>query len=145
MIVPDINLLLYAAQVESPQHAKATAWLEQLLNGDEPVGLPWTVSIGFVRLVTNHRIFVSPLPVEQALDFVDGWYSRRIVVPVAPGDEHWRVLRTLLLESGAAGNLTSDAHLAALCIERGATLHSANSDFGRFHGLRWVNPLVTGV
>lgn len=144
MIVPDINLLLYAAQRENRQHTRAAAWLEQLLNGDEPVGLPWAVSVGFVRLITNHRVFSSPLPVERALDIVDGWYSRRIVNPISPGEGHWRVLRALLLECGAGGNLTSDAHLAALCIERGATLHSADSDFGRFQGLRWFNPLTAG-
>ena len=142
MIVPDINLLLYALHTASPQHERAARWLEQLLNGDEPVGLPWPVSIGFLRIITNHRVFAEPLDVDSALGIVDAWHARRIVVPINPGDQHWRILQTLLSESGAAGNLTSDAHLAALCTERGATLHSADSDFGRFRGLRWLNPLV---
>lgn len=142
MIIPDVNLLLYATHIEGPQFKAAAKWLEQLLNGDEPIGMPWAVSIGFVRLITNRRVFPSAIPVEAALEVVDEWYSRRIVVPVAPGEQHWGILRALLVESGTAGNLTSDAHLAALCIERGATLHSADSGFGRFRGLRWRNPLA---
>lgn len=142
MVVPDLNLLLYAVHRESPQHARAAGWLERLLTGDEPVGLPWAVALGFVRLTTNSRVFPSALSVEAALELVDTWYGRRIVTMIGPGDGHWRIVRTLLTEAGAAGNLTSDAHLAALCIERGATLHTADADFGRFRGLRWVNPLA---
>lgn len=142
MIVPDLNLLLYAVHRESPMHARAARWLERLLTGDETVGLAWAVSLGFIRLTTNTRVFPSALPVETALALVDTWHGRRVVTMVHPGDEHWRIVRTLLTESGAAGNLTSDAHLAALCIERGATLHTADADFGRFGGLRWVNPLA---
>ncbi|MEO7358965.1 MAG: type II toxin-antitoxin system VapC family toxin [Gemmatimonadaceae bacterium] len=143
MIVPDVNLLLYAVHQQSPQHIRAAAWLESLLNSDEPVGLPWAVSLGFIRLITNPRVFASALAVETALKIVDGWQARRVVLSVAPGEQHWRIMRALLTESGTAGNLTSDAHLAAICIERGATLHSADADFGRFRGLRWVNPLTT--
>lgn len=143
MIVPDLNLLLYAVHEASPRHAVARAWWEALLNGDEPVGLPWTIVLGFVRLTTNSRVFQNPLPVEEALATVDAWYARRVVTTVEPAGRHWAILRALIEESGAAGNLTSDAHLAALCIERGATLHTADADFGRFRGLRWVNPLMT--
>ena len=142
MIVPDVNLLVYSANTESPMHSRSVQWLERLLSGDEPVGIPWSVSLGFLRLITNARIFPAAFSVEAALQIVDGWMARQIVIPVAPGDQHWNIVSTLLRESGTAGNLTSDAHLAALCIERGATLHSADSDFGRFRGLRWVNPLV---
>jgi len=142
MIVPDVNLLVYAANTESPMHSRSLRWLEHLLIGDEPVGIPWSVSLGFLRLITNARIFPAAFPVEAALEIVDGWMARRIVIPVTPGEQHWKIVSTLLRESGTAGNLTSDAHLAALCIERGATLHSADADFGRFRGLRWVNPLV---
>ena len=143
MIVPDLNLLLYAVHRESPLHARAVHWIDGLLSGDEPVGLPWAVSLGFVRIVTNARVFSSPLPVETALAIVDGWYARRVVVPLDPAAGHWRLVRSLLTEAGTAGNLTTDAHLAALCIERGATLHTADADFGRFRGLRWANPLAT--
>ena len=143
MIVPDLNLLLYAVHKESPKHARAASWLEALLTGDEPVGLPWAVSLGFIRITTNTRVFPMPLPVDVALGLVDAWYDRRIVIAIDPGDQHWRVVRTLLTESGTAANLTSDAHLAALCIERGATLHTADADYGRFKGLRWINPLAS--
>ena len=142
MIVPDVNLLLYSANTESPMYSRSVQWLERLLSGDEPVGMPWSVSLGFLRLITNARIFPAAFSVEAALDIVDGWQNRKIVVAILPGDQHWKIVSTLLRESGTAGNLTSDAHLAALCIERGATLHSADADFGRFRGLRWVNPLV---
>ena len=142
MIVPDLNLLLYAVHRDSPHHARAVHWIDELLSGDEPVGLPWVVSLGFVRIATNARVFTSPLAVEAALAIVDGWYARRVVTSLEPSAGHWSLVRSLLTEAGAAGNLTTDAHLAALCIERGATLHTADADFGRFRGLRWDNPLA---
>lgn len=143
MIVPDLNLLIYAVHRESPRHEAAREWLERLLGGDEPVGLPWAVMLGFIRLTTNSRVFSSPLSVDVALGLAESWQSRRVVRMIDPGDDHWRILRTLLADSGSAGNLTSDAHIAALCVERGATLHTADADFGRFAGLRWTNPLVS--
>ena len=142
MIVPDVNLLVYAVHAESPMHARAVAWLRGLLDGDEPVGIPWVVSIAFLRLVTNRRIFADPFPVQDAIAVVDGWYVRRFVSAIDPGPQHWPILKRLLLASGTAGNLTSDAHLAAVCIERGAILHTADADFGRFPGLHWTNPLA---
>ena len=142
MIVPDVNLLVYAVHAESPMHARAARWLVATLDGDEPVGIPWVVSIAFLRLVTNRRIFPDAFPVDDAVAVVDGWYARRFVTALDPGPDHWAILRGLILDTGTAGNLTSDAHLAALCIERGAVLHTADADFGRFPGLRWTNPLT---
>lgn len=142
MIVPDLNLLLYAVHRESPMHPRASRWLKDLLNGDEPVGMPWAVSLGFVRLTTSKRVFTTALDTAKALEIVDQWYARRIVTPLEPLADHWSLVRGLLTEAGTAGNLTTDAHLAALCIERGATLHTADADFGRFDGLRWMNPLT---
>lgn len=142
MIVPDVNLLVYAAYKESPQHAKSWAWLEQILNGDEPVGLPWTSVMGFIRVSTNARVMTKPWKVDSAIATVGEWFGRRIVSSVEPGPDHWRIFSTLLAEAGRGANLTTDAHLAALCIERGATLHTADGDFSRFRGLRWFNPLV---
>ena len=141
MIVPDVNLLLYALNQDAPQHRRAAAWLDGMLGGDEPVGLAWFVIVGFVRIATNPRVFPRPMRVDESLSVVDGWLAQRAVSVVEPTPGHWDVLSTLLRESGTAGNLTNDAHLAALCIERGATLHSADGDFSRFRGLRWVNPL----
>jgi uncharacterized protein len=142
--VVDLNLLLYAVNRDSPRHAAARAWLEQALSGDEPVGLPWVVLLGFLRVATSERILPHPLTATQALGVVDGWLAQPPVVVPAPGDGHWRVLRELLRVAGAAGNLTTDAHLAALAIEQGAELCSTDADFARFRGLRWVNPLDEG-
>ncbi len=141
MIVPDTNLLVYAVHQESPEHQRARRWLDELLTGDEPVGLPWVVVLGFVRVTTNRLVMPAPWRVDDALALVDQWLAQPVVTIAEPGDAHWRVLRTLLSDGGRGGNLTTDAHLAALCIERGATLHSADGDFSRFRSLRWVNPL----
>ena len=142
MIVPDLNLLLYAVHKESPLHARAAKWFKGLLGGDETVALPWVVTLGFIRLTTNARIFPAPLSIDASLEIVNGWQRHRNVSTLDPGENHWEILRALLVEAGAGANLTTDAHLAALCIERGATLHTADADFGRFSGLRWVNPIA---
>lgn len=143
MIVPDVNLLIYAVHRESPHHETARAWLDAVLNGDEPVGFAWTVLMGFVRVITNARVMSGrPLTVEQALAVVDVWLTRPMASTVEPGTGHWAIFRQLLIEARRGANLTTDAHLAALCIERGATLVSADSDFQRFRGLRYENPLL---
>ena len=139
----DLNLLLYAVNADAAHHRSAKRWLEAALADDEPVALPWVVLLGFLRIATNHHILAQPLTVEQALAVVDGWLSQPGVRVLPPGEEHWRVLKTLLAETGTAGNLTTDAHLAALAIEHGATLFSTDTDFQRFTKLRWVNPLRT--
>lgn len=141
MIVPDVNLLLYATNRDMPQHERALRWIADLMRGDEPVGFSWFVLVGFIRIATNARVYRAPMTVAQALGAVDGWLGNRLVTIIEPSPAHWEILGALLRESGTAGNLTNDAHLAALCIERGATLHSADGDFSRFRGLRWVNPL----
>ena len=141
MIIPDVNLLVYAVHAESDQHPAARAWLDALLTGDEPVGFSWTVLTGFIRVTTNPRVVASPARLDRATELVDLWLQQRIVSVVEPGLGHWPILRALLREAGRGGNLTTDAHLAALCIERGATLHSADGDFARFRGLRYENPL----
>ena len=105
------------------------------------MALAWTVVLGFVRISTSARIFETPLTVEQAGSTVDGWLAQPVVRMVEPTERHWPILRALLESSGSGGNLTSDAHLAALAIEHGAVLCSADRDFGRFDKLRWHNPL----
>jgi len=99
------------------------------------------VLLGFLRIATSGRIMPRPLTAEQAADVVDGWLAHPIVVPLSETEEHWPQLRTLLLTSGTAGNLTTDAHLAALAITHGCELCSTDGNFARFSGLRWVNPL----
>ncbi len=141
MKVLDLNLLLYAVNRDAEPHRAAKAWLERTLSGDEAVALPWIVILGFLRLTTSRRVLPRPLTPKQALGVVDGWLSQPPVVALSPGDEHWRILRDLLGETGTAGNLTTDAHLATLAIERGAVLCSTDADFARFPHLRWTNPI----
>jgi toxin-antitoxin system PIN domain toxin len=142
VIVVDLNLLVYAVNRDSARHAAAKAWVEEILSGDEPVGIPWIVVLGFLRLTTNPRVFPKPIRSEQALAIVDDWFARPAVVPLSPTERHWAVLRDLLSDAGTAGNLTTDAHLAALAIENGAELCSTDADFGRFKTLRRRNPLA---
>jgi toxin-antitoxin system PIN domain toxin len=140
--IPDLNLLAYAVDLESPDHQRALRWWNDTLSGSETVGLAWTVLLGFVRLTTNARVFRSPLASDAALDYVDRWLAHPITTVVDPTSRHAHVLRDLLVTTGTAGNLVPDAHLAALAVEHGATLCSADRDFGRFVGLEWVNPLA---
>lgn len=143
MKVVDLNLLLYAVNQDAPQHARARAWWEQAVAEDEPVGLAWTVALGFIRLATRPGLFPRPLACGEALDVVEGWLALSNVLTLHPGERHWPVLRDLLRGAGTAGNLTTDAHLAALAIEYGATLYSSDNDFTRFgRELRFVNPIA---
>ena len=142
MKLADLTLLLYAVNRDSVPHAAAKAWFEGALAEEEAVAIPWAVLLGFLRLTTSPRIMPQPLTAEQAIAVLDGWLMLPGVVTLHPGDEHWPILRELLSASGAAGNLTTDAHLAALAIEHGCELYSTDGDFARFAPLRWVNPLA---
>lgn len=141
MRIVDLNVLLYAVNREAEHHAACRAWLERALTDDEPVGFPWVVLLGFLRVATRLRVFPAAIGVEDAIRVVDAWLaapSARLVSET--GEDHWRLLRALLGEVGTAGNLTTDAHLAAIAITNGATLVSCDADFARFRGLRWENP-----
>jgi uncharacterized protein len=140
--IPDLNLLIYATDRDTAEHETALRWWNATLSGTETVGLAWTVMLGFVRLTTNPRVVRSPLSAEAALDHVDRWLAHGLTAVVEPTARHARVLRDLLGRSGTAGNLVADAHLAALAIDHGAELCSADRDFGRFAGLDWTNPLA---
>ncbi len=142
MILPDINLLVHAYNNESPIHAAARAWWERLLSGTLPVGLAWVAVLGFIRIATDRQIVTNPMSVTTACAHARGWLAQPYVSIVDPGDRHAEILFGLLESLGTAGNLTTDAHLAALAIEHQAELHSTDRDFGRFAGLRWVNPLA---
>jgi toxin-antitoxin system PIN domain toxin len=141
MIVIDVNLLIYAVNEDAPDHRKAKAWLEATISGNETVGLPWIVLLAFLRLTTRSGLFQRPLPVDDAFDLLDKWLQQPSVTVPEPGRRHLQTMRDLISPLGAGGNLTSDAHLAALAIELGAELCSADNDFGRFRQLRWRNPL----
>ena len=142
MILPDINLLLHAYNSESPVHPAARAWWEGLLNGTRPVGLAWAAVLGFIRITTHRQILTNPLPVTAACAHARAWLAQPYVSLIDPGARHSEILFGLLESLGTAGNLTTDAHLAALAIEHQAELHSTDADFARFPGLRWVNPLT---
>jgi toxin-antitoxin system PIN domain toxin len=137
----DANLLLYAVDESSPHHAAAKQWLERALSGSETLGFAWSVLLAFVRLSTNPRVFGAPLSLDEALDLVESCLEQPSATIVHPTDRHSRLLRELLVPLGTAGNLTSDAHLAALSVEHGAELCSADADFARFPRVRWSNPL----
>jgi hypothetical protein len=137
----DANVLIYAIDADSPHHRAARRWLEAALSGTRPIGLTWIAILAFLRLTTRHGILKKPLPLERAMTFVDEWLAQPYVSAVSPGQGHWAILRKLLRESGAAGNLTSDAHLAALALELGASICSTDADFGRFPGVELISPL----
>ena len=141
MIVPDLNLLLYAYNDSSPHYEAARLWWRALLEGTEPVGIPWSVAIGFVRLTTGRHIMREPASPAVAIDTVEEWFRLPHVSPLEPGREHLSLVRRALAATGAGGNLVNDAHVAALAIERRAEVHTNDGDFGRFPGLRWRNPL----
>ena len=115
--------------------------MERTLSGSETVALAWATLVGFVRLSTHTSLFERPLQVAEALDLLDGWLAQPCTTIVHPTGRHAAILRELLTPLGTAGNLTPDAHLAALAIEHGAELCSCDGDFARFTGLQWVDPL----
>jgi len=137
----DVNLLLYAVDETAPDHDHARRWVEEVLSSPETVAIPWVVLLAFVRLSTRAAVFAEPLTVTEALDVVDGWLAQPNTTVVHPGPRHAALLRELLGPFGAAGNLTTDAHLAALAREHGATLCSRDGDFSRFPGVDWFDPL----
>lgn len=141
MIVPDVNLLVYAYNSDAPEHRGARAWLENLLSGIEPVALAWVTILGFVRIMTSRRILIDPMTVPEATGHVRSWLERPQVRILHPGPTHLDLLEDLARHAGAAGEITTDLHLAALAIEHQAELHSNDSDFARMRGLRWRNPL----
>lgn len=141
MIIPDINLLVYAYNRDAPHHAAARAWWEGLLNGTDPVGLPWVVALGYVRLMTHRAVLLSPLDPRTAIGHVRTWLECPCVETIDPGPQHLAIFERAMAAAGVGGNLTTDAHLAALAIEHQCELHSNDTDFSRFPGLRWRNPI----
>lgn len=144
MILPDVNLLVYAYNEAAPLHAAARAWWEGLVGRGRPVALSWAVIFGFVRLTTHPEVFVDPLRPDEALDRVASWLERPEIRIVEPGPRHLVIVRELFAATGVAASLTTDTHLAALAIEHQCQLHSNDADFGRFPGLLWHNPLQPG-
>ncbi len=143
MIVPDLNLLIYAYNDGAPFHEDARNWWESLINGKERVGVPWVVLAGFVRLMTHPKVLASPIFPAQALGYVRNWFHYSHVTPINPGAEHLTYLQRNLEAAGVGARLVSDAHVAALAMEYQAEVHSFDTDFSRFPGLRWRNPIRT--
>jgi uncharacterized protein len=142
VILVDANILIYAHVGSLPHHQSARSWLDRELSGNAPVGLPWASILAFLRVVTNPRIFEHPESIIDAWRQVRAWLSCDVAWTPQPAERYADVLGEMLAVGGVQGNLVPDAHLAALAIEHGLLLCSADSDFARFPGLRWTNPLT---
>lgn len=140
MVLVDANVLLYCVNEDAPHHRRAKRWIEEALSGEEPIGLTWMVLLAFIRVATLPAWAPRPLTVDEAFNLVDSWLEASPATVVAPSARHAPLLRGFLSESGTAGNLTSDAHLAALAVEHGARVCTFDRDFARFRGVRTVTP-----
>jgi uncharacterized protein len=138
----DANILLYAYNRASQHHQPARRWLEDALTGSLPVAFCWPTILAFLRIATNPRAVSRPLSIAEARSIVDSWFAIPVATLVHPTDRHWEILGELLATGQASGPLVSDAHLAALAIEHGATLITNDRDFARFTGLRVEYPLM---
>ena len=142
MIVPDLDLLIYAYNEGSKFHQEARTWWEELVNGTESVGIPWQVSNGFIRQMANPRILAEPWTPNQATQVVAQWFSHDHIIALDPGPRYLEILEQILADTGATTRLVPDATIAALALENGAEVHTHNTrDFQRFEGLLWRNPL----
>jgi len=144
LILVDANLLLYAYDSRSPRHADARTWLEAALSARQPVRFPLVTLLAFVRMGSHPRVFTEPLDPEEALAFVSSWLARPDAGIAEPTDRHWQVFGRMLRDGQAAGAKVTDAHLAALAVEHGGVLCTTDRDFGRFPGLRFLDPLPSG-
>jgi toxin-antitoxin system PIN domain toxin len=136
VVVVDANVLLYAVDTASAHHEPSLTWLDQALGGTEAVGLSWVALLAFIRIGTNPSILPRPMTTDEATSQVEAWLGAPAAVVLHPTARHPAVLRGLLRETGTAGNLTTDAHLAALAVEHGADIISYDRDFARFSGIR---------
>lgn len=141
MIVPDVNLLLYAHFTAFPEHPRARAWWERLLSDDAEVALTAPALFGFIRIATNPRVFAPPMDVHAAVATAERWLARPQVRFLVPGPRHLEVAWSLLRDAGTGANLTTDVQLAAYAIEYQGEVHSCDTDFARFASLRWRDPL----
>jgi uncharacterized protein len=140
MVLTDVNVLVNAFRQVAPDHAANRLWLETMIADESAFGLSEFVLSSFLRIATNPRIFAPPAPLEVALDFTESLRSQSNCVILTPGPRHWAIFTRLCRETGARGNLIPDAYLAALAIESGCEVVSADRDFARFAGLRWRLP-----
>lgn len=141
MILVDANILLYAEDQLSPRHAAARSWWDAQLSKSSPLCLSWIVLGAFIRIGTNPRVFEHPMSLDQAVSRVQSWLDQPCTRIIHPTERHWTVFQKMLFDGQAVANLVTDAHLAALAVEHGCELISTDSDFSRFRGIRWSNPL----
>jgi toxin-antitoxin system PIN domain toxin len=142
VILVDTNLLLYAEDSLSEHHETARSWWDKQLSGSEPVALCWPVLTAFIRIGTNPRLHRRPLTLKEAIERVQSWLNQRCVRLIQTTDQHWPLFQQMLRAGNATANLVSDAHLAALALEHNCVLHSTDTDFARFRGLKWKNPIL---
>jgi uncharacterized protein len=142
LILPDVNVLIYAYREDAAEHSPYRSWFEQALASDEPIGFADVVLHSLIRIVTHRGIFRPASPIDDALGFVEDLFAQPLAVRVNPGARHWAIFARLCRESGATGNLVPDAFLAALALEHGCELVTNDGDFARFKGLRWRHPLA---
>jgi toxin-antitoxin system PIN domain toxin len=142
MILVDANLLLYAVNSAATRHDAARRWLDAKLSGTEEVSFVWPVILAFLRISTHPGLFPRPLSVRSATAKMEAWLGQPVARLLDPSHQHWENFGELLRQTQCHGNLVQDAHLAAVAIERGATLCSTDADFSRFPGLNWINPLA---
>jgi hypothetical protein len=142
MILPDVNVLVYAYMEDVPDHPRHREWLDDLVNSREPFGIADLVLSGFLRVVTHRRVFRTPSPIERALDFATALRGHPQCVSITPGPRHWEIFGELCRAAEARGNLIPDAFLAALAIESGSEWISTDRDYARFEGLRFKHPLA---
>lgn len=141
MIACDVNVLVYAYNEDGPQHHEYRAWLDQVANGPEPLGLPSPVISGFARIMTHPKLLTTPLTSAAAFDLLGELRTAPAVVEMTPGPRHPDLFENLCRATSARGNAIPDAYLAALAIEHGARWLSADRGFARYPGLRSAHPL----
>jgi len=141
VLLPDVNILVYAHREDSSEHLKSLQWLESLINSDEAFAMSELVFSGFLRIVTHPKIFNPPSSIEDALSFTEQIRNQPNCVIVFPQNRHWEIFTKLCVEANAKGNLIADAYHAALTIETGSTWITTDRDFSRFPGLRWSAPV----
>jgi hypothetical protein len=142
VIVVDANLLIYAYDTAALQYEKARGWVEEAFSSIEPVGIPWQSVAAFLRVMTNPKLHGRQYTANEAAGIIEDWMARPNVRILSAADDHWRQFRRMIVDGSATGPLVSDAEIAALTVEYGGVLYTADRDFARFPGLRLKNPLA---